>query len=406
MALPALVSPQGWRVICTSDMGHYRPPIGDHFRGCCGRLLVLVFGLISGLTTGVALVSEALAGEDCRIAFDMGSSGIRAGASNHPATARAEIDFLAPLWAGRGLDELLPATAAALTELPRQAGFDTRCQRMGGGFSAWRLAAARDPVRLAAQLGELHAATGVAILVIPQLREGAYGYRGARQLLGERLTTTHILDIGGGSLQVAGESSTFGEPLGQKVWHRRLCLALGRGEPPSCQLQPLQPLELVAARALARAALQGVRPALGGPATMTAISRPVSRGVLPAVNRLLPRERDRHRLLAGELAMAIEQLAVRTVGDTANSVNSMAAYVNYLLSDMLLVEGLLAATESSELAVAEIDLTNLPGELADDKAYQWAMRHACYREKLAREGVAAFDGSPAQCGDEVLHQSQ
>ena len=66
MALPALVSPQGWRVICTSDMGHYRPPIGDHFRGCCGRLLVLVFGLISGLTTGVALVSEALAGEAVR----------------------------------------------------------------------------------------------------------------------------------------------------------------------------------------------------------------------------------------------------------------------------------------------------------------------------------------------------
>lgn len=327
----------------------------------------------------------------------MGSSGIRAGASNLSATARAEIDFLAPLWAGRGLDELMPATAAALRDLPRQAGFGDNCARMGGGFSAWRLAAAQDPARLAQQLADLHAATGVAVLVIPQLREGAYGYRGARQLLGERLNTSHILDIGGGSLQVAGEATTFGEPLGQKVWHRRLCLALGRGEPSSCQLQPLSTLELTAARALARAALQGVRPALGGPATMAAISRPVSRGVLPAVNRLIPRERDRHRLLAGELAQAIDLLAPQTADATARAVDSKPAYVNYLLSDMLLVEGLLAATDSRELTVAEIDLTNLPGQLADDKAYQWAGRYACYREKLAREGVAAFEGDPAQC---------
>ena len=40
----------------------------------------------------------------------------------------------------------------------------------------------------------IHAASAVAVLVIPQLQEGAYGYTGARQLLGDRLTTSHVLD--------------------------------------------------------------------------------------------------------------------------------------------------------------------------------------------------------------------
>lgn len=368
-------------------------------RGGRGESARCLFRIFLAFTATLAVTPVATA-DDCRIAFDMGSSGIRAGASNHTATARAEIDFLTPLWAGRGLDELMPATTAALRDLPRQAGLADNCVRMGGGFSAWRLAAAQDPARLAQQLADLHAATGVAVLVIPQIREGAYGYRGARQLLGERLSTSHILDIGGGSLQVAGEATTFGEPLGQKVWHRRLCLALGRGEPPSCQLQPLSKPELTAARALAQAALQGVRPALGGPATMTAISRPVSRGVLPAVNRLIPRQRDRHRLLASELALAIDLLAPQTADATASAVDSKPAYVNYLLSDMLLVEGLLAATDSSELTVAEIDLTNLPGQLADDKAYRWAGHYACYRALLAKAGMAAFDSDQAGCAEE------
>ena len=110
-----------------------------------------------------------------------------------------------------------------------------------------------------------------------------------------------------------------------------------------------------------------------------------------------PRQRDRHRLLADDLAQAIDLIAPRSANATAQAVDSKPAYVNYLLSDMLLVEGLLAATHSRELTVAEIDLTNLPGQLADDKAYQWAGRHACYRARLAREGVAAFDSDPAGC---------
>lgn len=380
-----------WPVTCISER---RRGVGEIWRALSvlrrARVVagLLAFGLFSGLT---------VAADDCRVAFDMGSSGIRAGASNSGKTARAEIDFLTPLWAGRGLDETLPATISALNDLPRQAGFAADCQRMGGGFSAWRLAAAQDPLRLAAQLAEIYRSTGVAVLVIPQIREGSYGYRGAQQLLGDGLQTSHILDIGGGSLQVAGEQTTFGEPLGQKVWHRRLCIALGRSEPPACQLQPLTVAELFAVRTLAKAALQGVRPALGGPATMTAISRPVSRGVLPAVNRLIPRERDRHRLQAADLAQAIDLLAPRSADETAQAVDSKPAYVNFLLSDMLLVEGLLAATGSKELSVAEIDLTNLPGQLLDDQAFRWAERHDCYRERLVTQSVAAFDSDPASC---------
>ena len=47
-------------------------------------------------------------------------------------------------------------------------------------------------------------------------------------------------------------------------------------------------VELNAARALLAAKLSGVSAALPGKVSMTAISRPVSRGVFPAVERLVP----------------------------------------------------------------------------------------------------------------------
>ena len=88
-------------VICTSDMGAQRSE-GAGCRGWRGWSARLVFCLFFGFTaahSGVAAADEA-----CRIAFDMGSSGIRAGASNHAATARAEaipaeLDGLFARWA-------------------------------------------------------------------------------------------------------------------------------------------------------------------------------------------------------------------------------------------------------------------------------------------------------------------
>ncbi len=51
------------------------------------------------------LAASTATGESCRIAYDMGSSGIRAGASGSALTTQVGIDYLDPLWAGRGLED-------------------------------------------------------------------------------------------------------------------------------------------------------------------------------------------------------------------------------------------------------------------------------------------------------------
>lgn len=353
---------------------------------------LLVGGLASLVLGGLALSARA----ECRIAFDMGSSGLRAGASETPGTARRDIDYLAPQWAGRGLDELESATVAALRELPVEAGLGD-CPKVGGGFSAWRMAAERNAPALAALLGRLREASGVAVLVIPQQREGAYGVEAARAALGERLTTSHVLDIGGGSLQVAGAQASFGDLLGQKVWHRLLCHEIRNSETSPCPLQPMTSDELAVARTLLREKLADVGNVLPLPVSMTAISRPVSRGVLPAVKRLAGDTAEVPPIRRAALAQAIAQLAGMTREETAKAVGSPVGYVAYLLSDMLLVEGLLDVTGAEALQVAEADLTNLPGLLHDEQAFAWGRRYDCYLARLPELGVEAFNSDPATC---------
>lgn len=353
---------------------------------------------LAGLAlTALSLAVPAAEIFPCRVAFDLGSSGIRAGASNSAATARAEVDALAPLLAGRDLEEIVAPTIAALRELPASAGFAADCARAGGGFSAWRLALQQDAGKLADALRRIRDESGVAVLVVPQAREGSYGYVGARQRLGERLTTSHILDIGGGSLQVADERQAFGIPLGQKVWHQTLCRALRPAEAVPCALQPMRDDELATARALAQDRLAGIGAALPGAVTMTAVSRPVTRGVRPAVTRLAG-ENDTNGFQRTALALAIERTASMTRAETALAVASPAAYVAYLLSDMLLVEGLLRATGGDELQVAELDLSNVPGLLADDRLFGWSgERYGCYLDRLRTLGVDAYGSDPASC---------
>lgn len=278
--------------------------------------------------------------------------------------------------------------------LARSAG---ECARVGGGFSAWRLALQQGPDKLAAMLARIRAGSGAAVLVIPQLQEGAYGYFGARQLLGEKLNTSHVLDIGGGSLQVAGARTSYGEALGQKIWHRHLCQEIRNAESVPCDLQPMTGEELAIARTLMTEKLSAVGAALGSPVTMTAISRPVSRGVLPAVMRLVPEGGASNRFQRSALTSAINQLAGQTREETASLIGSPPAYVAFLLSDMLLVEGLMQATGGELLEVAELDLTNLPGLLADDRAFTWAERYACYLDRLRAIGLEAYASDPATC---------
>ena len=352
--------------------------------------------LLAGLA-GCLLAAVVLAGEPCRIAFDMGSSGIRAGQSGRPEIMRADIDALAPLSAGRGLAETIPPTIAALRDLPAKGGFGEDCVRLGGGFSAWRMAAQEDRQQLATDLAAIRQASEVAVLVIPQRQEGAYGYQGARQLLGERLTTSHILDIGGGSLQIAGASHSFGALFGQKLWHRELCKTLRHSTQLPCALQPMSPQEVDSARVLLRSHLQGIARDLPQGATMTAISRPVTRGVAPAVAHLFNRPAGLSEISPTLLRATLELHAGLSLDEMAERLGSERTHAAYLISDLLLVEGLMEGTGSHDLRIAEIDLTNLPGLLADDRGYRWAAQHDCYLQRLRTIGVGAYFSDPATC---------
>jgi hypothetical protein len=341
-------------------------------------------------------VALAFAEAPCRVAFDMGSSGIRAGYAGSSVTPRAGIDYLAPLWAGHGLETVVAATISALRNLPEEGRFPENCARVGGGFSAWRLALQQDPGRLTAILAGIEAASGVAILVMPPLQEGAYGYYGARQLLGDRLKSTHILDIGGGSLQIAGERTAYGALLGQKVWHQQLCREIRQADA-ACTLQPLNEDELAAARALLAKNLAGVRGALPERVTLTAISRTVSRGIRPVIERLEPADRTDGMLQGSAISAAIARVAGQTGAETKVLVDGTGANATYLLSSLLLVEGVLAATDGDALQVAEIDLTNLPGLLADDHAFAWQLHYGCYLARLQSLGIDAYASDPATC---------
>ena len=355
------------------------------------RLLSLLAG---ALAAGLA---HAAPDADCRVAYDIGSSGIRAGASNSRMGTRASIDYLAALRENGSLDATVEPTMAALGEPFRKKMFDLACARVGGGFSAWRIALQQDVGKLIPGLNRIKAATGVAVIVVPQSVEGSYGYRGAQQLLGNRLTTSHVLDIGGGSLQIAGERSSFGDAIGQKLWHQQVCQALNKPGGLPCSLAPMRDGELAAVRALLAKRLEQAGASLGAPVTMTAISRPVTHGVAPAVARLAGQAPGTNTLSRDDLGRAITQLTGMTLADAASRLDMAPAYAAYLLSDMLLVEGLMQAAGAPELQVAAIDLTNIPGLLADDRAYQWADDYGCYLLRLARDGLDAYASDPGSC---------
>lgn len=356
---------------------------------------------LRGLLLGGCLLAMQPAAADCRIGYDLGSSGIRAGSTAGSDSPKRELPALTRLWSGDSIAAIAADTARTLQQLRAQLPQPADCAQLGAGYSAWRLAYQRDPAATVAALATIRAGSGVAVLIAPQDLEGRYGYSGARQLLGERLQSSHILDLGGGSLQLAGASQSYGDALGQKAWQKALCNELRPGQPLPCALAPLSGEELERARALRDAKLAPLVGALDAPVTLTAISRPLSRGVLPAVHKLLATPADAApEITRGELRAAIGRLAPLAGAAAQQASGSPASHLPYLLSDLLLVEGLLEATGAARLQVAEIDLSNVPGLLADTQAWHWqeATAYACYLQRLAHDGpAAAYASDPASC---------
>lgn len=332
----------------------------------------------------------------CRIAFDMGSSGIRAGSTQSDTEARVDLDVLAVVNAGQGIGTLAPLSTAAFKALRQQGGWTACGAQVGVGFSAWRLALQQDAGALAAVLRDIRQRSGVAVLVAPPVQEGRYGYEAAQRALGERLGTRHVLDIGGGSLQVTGPLGVFGVPLGQKAWHRLLCQALGRGEVVPCALQPMSTDEVATARRLAAEQLQGLPQALAMPVDMAATTRPVTRGVAPAVHRLRATATP-DKLARQDLGAVIDAWATRPAPDLSAAAGLPPEHAGFLMSDMLLLEGLMVAAASDTLMVAEAEGNNVGSILGDDRAYRWARRHGCYLQRLRALGEAAYASDPATC---------
>lgn len=349
--------------------------------------------LVTGLGTA-AWAAETAA--PCRIAFDLGSSGIRAGSTASTAEPRMDLDVLAAVNSGTGIDAVVPHTAVALRVLRQQGRWPDCHGQVGVGFSAWRLALRREPDDLIQALRNIRRASGVSLLVAPPAQEGHYGYDGARRALGARLGERRVLDIGGGSLQVTGPQAVFGVPLGQKAWHRLLCQSLGRGDEVPCALQPLSAAEVTHARQVAAAQLQGLPMALGTPVDMTAITRPVSRGVAPAVHQLRQTPAE-DRLARADLEAVIDAWAGQSGQALGTAAGLPVEHAGFLMSDMLLVEGLMTAARSDTLMVAEAEATNVRGILADERAYRWAQHYECYLARLRTLGEAAYASDPLTC---------
>lgn len=360
-------------------------------------LTLVVWAALFGLAHGQVQRPANEPAADCRIAFDMGSSGVRAAASGTgggvPMPSR-DLDLLTPMMQGQRLELLLPAVESALRELPQQARLPATCRQLGGGFSAWRLAWRQDGARLSQHLETLREQTGVAVLVIPAAVEGRYGHDSAKQALGPRLQTSHILDIGGGSMQVASHERSFGIELGQKSWAHQLCQTLGRDTSAACQLLPFHRLELQQARDLASQELRALSAEVG-PGTLTAISRPVTRGIRSALRSLGMAQGE--SISAQELSTAIDRLSTMALAEVVQLTGLAVNFAPYLVSDMLLVEAVMRAMNLATLALAETAINNLPALLRDERAFAWSQRHTCYVQRLRDLGPAAYFSDPAGC---------
>jgi len=51
----------------------------------------------------------------------------------------------------------------------------------------------------------------------------------------------------------------------------------------------------------------------------------------------------------------------------------------------------------TSLSLAEAAINNLPALLRDERAFEWAKRHACYVQRLRDLGPAAYFADPADC---------
>ncbi|MBF0418413.1 MAG: hypothetical protein HQL86_09225, partial [Magnetococcales bacterium] len=316
------------------------------------------------------LLPSSTRADGCGIGFDVGSSGIRVGPAHHPEKAKVAIDYLGDVWPDHEINTTVDETIKAFRELPGKAGTPEGCQPVAGGYSAWRLALqAGDPAHMAATLEKIHAQTGVPLFIIPQDVEGTHAHRAAQQSLGNRLTTPFILDLGGGSLQIAGPQSGWGTDLGQKAWRKLYCEQVKKNKDPSCSPNPVGDKALDETLRLLQPRFDEAVKAVGTELNITAISAPVVKTIHPVLKYLADERQaipsggvdeqgfDRATLLdAIALLQEMDDTGLnRLLNDPLTHPGQPVCDSKYLITlvtDMLLVQAIMENLEIQRMEVA------------------------------------------------------
>lgn len=329
------------------------------------------------------------------------------GSSTGSSGPRASIDYLADVWRHETLDETVQPTVEALRRLSP----GDECTAVGGGYSAWRLAVEKGhAAQVADTLLHIRQQTGVSVYVIPQAVEGAYAYYAARQQLGADLGTRFILDVGGGSMQLAARDTGWGSALGQKAWRKLFCARIKGDGGEGCATNPVGAEAMAASQRLLAAPVAEAKTILGSGFTVTAVSVPVVRGIHPVLARLW----QQGKIPAGQvdsrgfdrtaLEAAIHRLSsldddgiARELGGCGEGAVCSPRFLPTLVTDMLLVRTFMAGLDIARMEVAEADLTNVPGILADQRAFAWAGRYECYVSRLRMDGIVAYTSDISTC---------
>ncbi|MBF0422551.1 MAG: hypothetical protein HQL73_06120 [Magnetococcales bacterium] len=359
------------------------------------------------------LAVQTAPAETCLVGFDVGSSGIRAGSPTSETTAKVKADYLADVWQDNRIDATNETTITAFISLPKKLGL-TGCLGLAGGYSAWRLAMENgNPGDVAKTLAEFRRRGGVYFFIIPQDVEGSYGYTAAQKILGERLRTPFIIDIGGGSLQIASRRKGWGAPLGQKSWRKLFCQQVKGSKTNDCSPNPVGPQAVELARQVLAPFVAEARSTLGQGFELTAVSPLVVHGMFPLLRTLAQTQPniaagvDATRFSRVALAEAIHRLAHLDDSGLANWLAHLAAthglpasqktFIPTHVTDMLLLYTLMEGLDIERVEVGEADITNVPGILADPRPREWSRHYFCYLQRLQQQGINAFLSDPNTC---------
>lgn len=341
----------------------------------------------------------------CVVAFDMGSSGVRAGENLSDKQAEQRFDYFT-LFANTGS---LNASEAQLTDsfknLPVRAKLNSSCKRIGGGFSVWRMAQSGEPDQLNAMLQRLYENTGVAVFVIPQHREGHYAFQAAKAKLGDLLDSSHILDIGGGSFQVAGADTGFGLQLGQKSIYQVLCKRLrairNSLEGNECQLEVLSIFERDTLRQYMQQYLQAHLVSSNCkksqcPQSLTAISKPVTKGVYPLLTKLEVSEAT-GVISFKDLNLAVNTVSTMKLSDLSLRLGTHSEFNKYLISDLIFLEALSRWLNLEKFKVAEVDVNNVYGLTRDPVLLSLSDQFPCYLSGISRYPTKSLEELDKNC---------